>query len=171
MIRIPYTLEFCKAKIEDATDIYNILKLAGENMLEKQGFSHWVPAYPLERIKEDIMHKFVFIGKKDDVIIITVTLDDKPYGYWLSLPFNNKCLYSTKIGVLPEYDGCGYGLESTQFIEDYAIKEGYEIIRCETYDQNKRFISYLKKLGYQEVGMAPTRRFQVICFEKVLLEP
>lgn len=168
MIRIPYTLEFCKAKIEDATDIYNILKLAGENMLEKQGFSHWVPAYPLERIKEDIKNKFVFIGKKDELIIITVTLDDKSYGFWLSIPYNIRCLYSGKTAVLPEYDGCGYGLESTQFIEEFAMKEGYERIRCDVYDQNKRYISYLKKLGYQEVGTAPTRRFQVICLEKVL---
>lgn len=167
MIDIQFSLEFHRAKIEDATQIYNILKLAGESMLDKHGFSHWIPTYPLERIIDDIKYKFVFVGMKDNLIIITFTLDDKPYGFWLSLPYD-KCLYSGKTAVLPEYDGCGYGLESSRFIEEFAIKEGYKRIRCEVYDQNKRYISYVKKNGYQEVGTAPTRRFKVICFEKVL---
>jgi GNAT superfamily N-acetyltransferase len=167
LIRVPYTLEFYRAKIEDAEEIYNILKLAGEHMLEKQGFGHWVPAYPLERIIEDIENSFVFIGKKDDKTIMTFTLGVKPYGFWLSRPCI-KCLYSRKAAVLPEYGGCGYGIESEQFLQDFAIKEGYERIRCEVYDQNKRQIAYVKMFGYKEVGTAPTRRFQVVCFEKVL---
>jgi len=162
-----YSLDYRRATVEDAEDIYTILKLAGENMSEKYGLHHWIPAYALDKIVEDIRNKFVFIGKKDNKAIVTFSLGTEPYGFWLTQP-PVRAVYSGKTAVLPEFDGYGYGIETLKYTDVYAAREGYERIRCEVYDKNTRHIIYMKMAGYVESGRFNTRRFEVVCLEKVL---
>ena len=47
-------------------DIYNILRLCGEDMYKNNGLKHWINPYPIESKKKDLKTKRVFILKEDE---------------------------------------------------------------------------------------------------------
>ncbi|CEN89209.1 GNAT family N-acetyltransferase [Paraclostridium sordellii] len=144
-------------------DIYNILRLCGEDMYKNNGLKHWINPYPIESIKKDLRTKRVFILKEDKKPIATFTLSEEKTNY-----FNDteRFIYLSKFAVNPNESRKGIGKKCLQYIEEICRIEGFEGIRLDVYDQSYSAISFYLKNNFEKLFIAETRNFNVICMEK-----
>ena len=165
-----------KVTPEQVDALHAILEQCGLDMQAKFGLSHWIPAYPLERLREDAQVKSVYAVYDHDRIIATFTIGMQvPYYYTASIWQNPdaKALYVNHLAVLPEYQGKGVGTWCMQTTEQLAIAEGCDAVRLDAYDQHVKLHEFYRRLGYQERGTAhivtkSRKEGDTMYFEKVL---
>lgn len=148
---------------EDAEKIYNNLKLCAENMYNKLGLEHWIPVYSKESIEKDIEAKKVFIVEQNNKVVGNFILTEEKNSLWKE---NKNAIYLSKLAIIPEFSGNGLGKKCMKYIEEYAKRKNYEYVRFDVYEKSENTIAFYKKIGYETVGTAKTRRFTVLLMEK-----
>ncbi len=143
--------------------VYEILQQCGQYMYKKEGLVHWLKPYPIEKIKEDVKTKSVFIVKENGCVVATFTLSDMK-----SIYFNDddKFIYLSKFAVLPSKSGQGIGTSSIKYIEQFAKDNNFLGIRLDVYNKSVRAINFYLKNGFIKLFEAPTKHFKVVCMEK-----
>ena len=160
-----------KASIEDTNIIYHNLKLCSENMLKEQGLEHWIPVYSIESIEKDINEKNVFIVEYKEKIIGNFTVYSGLNDLWKDNWFYEKSInniYVSKLCIIPEYSKHGFGKMCMQYIEEFCLNNKYNCICLDVYDKAIHAINFYKKIGYEIIGNASTRRFNVLLMKKDL---
>jgi GNAT superfamily N-acetyltransferase len=143
-------------------------------MHRRFGFSHWVPAWPLERMREEARDRSVFAIEEDGVAIGTFTigptlLADYPETMWRAPA---PALYLNRLAVRPELQGRGIGRFGMLCVEEEASRGGFRAIRFDAIAQHTLLLKFYRDLGYAERGPAVNRGLEVICFEgTVFREP
>jgi ribosomal protein S18 acetylase RimI-like enzyme len=66
-----------------------------------------------------------------------------------------KCLYIISTGVLPEFQGRGFGTEQKRWQIDYARQRGFEVIVTNMRESNSRIIRLNEKFGFTTRGAVP----------------
>lgn len=142
-------------------NIFNILKINGEYLYETQGLTHWIPAYPKESIKEDILQKEVFVvfNKKTNEIINTFQLE----------VIDNNYIELSKFATLPTYQGKGVGGKALDFIEEYSLKSNINTLILDVYDKSHNSMKFYEQHGFSIIDVKKTRRFKVLVMEKNLI--
>ncbi|MFF2450144.1 GNAT family N-acetyltransferase [Neobacillus sp. NPDC058068] len=140
--------------------------------LRKKGVKQWDRFYPNRYIiKADITKGNLFgimIGSK---VAGAVVLDTNESKYYRNLKWddcNGKPLIIHRLGVLPQFQGKGYGKQLLQFAENYAETNGYTSIRLDVFSLNPGALKMYERAGYQFVGMVrfPFRKAPYKCYEK-----
>lgn len=163
-------IKIIKTSVDEASIVYEILKVTGFDMFKNQGIENWWPPYPLEKIIDDINSdiKTVYLVEHDDVFVGTFTISISPPVYYDPAIWgdNNNAVYPVKLAVLPEYRNSNIGLWCIKQYEKIAKEQSFKYIRIDVYEKNSLVIEMHKRLGYKELGRAATNRFMVCCLEK-----
>lgn len=167
------------ANVESA---HEILRLCGLDMQERLGLSHWVPPYPLERLRQDAQNRQVYAVLHANQVIATFTLgtalprlyEKVPaiLGMW-STP-QPRALYINHLAILPAFQDRGCGRRCVQTIEGMAAEQGCDVIRLDAYSKHEGLQIFYTKLGFRNVGhfvIWSERRgeAETTCYEKRLL--
>lgn len=143
-------------------NIYNILKLAGEQMSEEKGLQHWKNPYPLTSICEDIINNLVYIGVDSEDIVCT---------FQLIVNQNDSLVKSVEVNKFathPKFQNKGYGRQSLNYIEELSRNIGATKITLTVYQKSIDSINFYLANQFKKVGEAKTRHFTVDVMEKEL---
>lgn len=144
-----------KAEIHELQPIKHLTELCAAAMTKKEIFQ-WNEHYPsLSKLKADIQKQELFLLEKSGRILgIIVITEEIPEEYfpitWLSQTDSN--IYIHRLAVHPEFWGKGYGKKLMDFAEDFAMKNGFESVRLDTFSQNLRNQRFYESRGYQRLG-------------------
>lgn len=153
---------------EKIHEVYEIIRLSGQDMFFNQGLLHWKKPYPIEFIRNDCVEKHVFLAKD---------LGSNTYVHTFQLDFMTqisngerkdqvKAVSINKFATLPSFSGKGIGKKSFNHIEKTCLKQGISKIVLEVYDKSEHAIQFYKKRGFRVIGERPTRNFTVLEMEK-----
>ncbi len=136
--------EIKKLYKEVTYDINNVKKI---NML-------WNEVYPICVLESDINNEELYVIEIDSKIIGSFSLStfDNPEYHvinWNSI--NKKWIYLNRLVILPSYQGKGYAKYAIKYVEQYAIKENYQVIRLTVHEDNKYAIGLYEKFGFIKI--------------------
>lgn len=153
-------LEYCRvpAGSPEIRDIYDILRLCGEDMYENQGLCHWRTPYPMDAIEKNCADHPVYLVKRSGESAATFQII--PGSGFVTL---------SKLAVAPRFSGRGIGAGIMAFLEKWCAGQGMDTIRLDVYDKSQHAIAFYLRHGFTVTGSAPTRHFRVLLMEKKLL--
>ena len=157
----------------DLEAIYTLVKHCIRNMKIK-GIEQWPDWYPDKTILlNDIKSSSLYIAIKDQEIIgMTVLNPEVPKEYnTIKWEFPSGLVNSIhRLAVHPENKTPGLAKELVTYVENIANKEGYNIIRLDTYSRNIAADKFYRKMGYQYAGDINLKFMpeHYHCFEKAL---
>lgn len=150
---------------DEINQVYNIIKLCGQEMYVKDGLEHWKKPYPIEAIRKNIMDSEVYVILSDDNVVGTVTVTNNKSIYFDD---NIPAIYISKFAIHPEYFGQGIGSEMIKWLEKLAVKRNIKTIRLDVYVKSEKAIVFYQHRGFEIMDEKPTRNFSVYCMEKKL---
>jgi ribosomal protein S18 acetylase RimI-like enzyme len=164
-------LTFEQARPEDCDELHAILTAAGLDMQERWGLSHWVPAYPLARLRGAVDEGRVHSIRSGSQIVGTYTLareapDYVPSAVWARA--GDPAIYVTRLAVHPTHQRTGIGHACMDHIEDVARREHLRSIRLDASADHGELLRFYRGQGYEERGRFEAFGTQLVCFEKVL---
>ncbi|MBK9150990.1 MAG: GNAT family N-acetyltransferase [Saprospiraceae bacterium] len=143
-------MKILQARNTDATRIATLFKLATDAMIAA-GINQWNYTYPLlEHVMEDIRNQSCFVFKEEGEILATITLDDKQDAQYANVRWQHpgsKALIIHRLAVLPSAQGRKLGKQMCLFAEDFAGKNGFEVIRLDAYSKNPVSLRLYRSLG------------------------
>jgi ribosomal protein S18 acetylase RimI-like enzyme len=162
--------------------VHEILRLCGLDMQERLGLSHWVPPYPLEKLRQDAENRQVYAVLHENQVIATFTLGTALPRSYEKIPailqmWNTpqpRALYINHLAILPSLQGRGLGRRCTQMIESMAAEQGCEVMRLDAYSKHTGLQIFYSKLGFRNIGhfvFWSERRgeAETTCYEKLLV--
>lgn len=144
-----------KVTPEQVDALHTILEQCGLDMQAKFGLSHWIPAYPIERLREDARIKSVYAVCEDEPVIATFTIGTQAPYYYADSVWQNphaRALYVNHLAILPAYQGKGIGTWCMQTVEQFALADDCAAVRLDAYDKHAKLHEFYRRLGYQERG-------------------
>lgn len=161
--------------------VHEILRLCGLDMQQHLGLSHWVPPYPLEKLRQDAEKRQVYAVVHAKQEIATFTLGTALPMSYQKIPailemWNNprpRALYINHLAILPSFQGRGLGRRCMQAIEDMATDQGCDVLRLDAYSKHTGLQSFYPKLGFRNVGhfvfwSERHGEAETTCYEKLL---
>jgi ribosomal protein S18 acetylase RimI-like enzyme len=144
---------------DEVGELHEVVRICGEQMLQRFGFGPWVPPLPLEQMRDYARKSRVFSVRESSRLIATFSLDGAGFGssYPQDLLYNpqHRALYVGKLAVLPEYQSCGVGSWCLMQVERLAQAEGYEAIRLDMIAEHTALVSFYTRSGFQFRGTFP----------------
>ena len=139
----------------DLNEINKLFKEVEKDLNNKKIDMLWGEFYPFCEFNADILNKNMYILEKNDEIIGSFSLNnydvlDYKNINWASR--NKKFIYLNRLVVLPSEQGKGYAKKMIQFIEEYARKNKFDVIRLTVYCENIFAIGLYEKLGFKKVN-------------------
>jgi len=158
---------------ERIAEIYNIIKICGDDMSDTQDLHHWKNPYQTDAIKKHCAAREVFVVKdlELDKYVHTFQLEFSEFPESkMDDPAQVKKYIAeiNKFATIPEVAGRGVGKASMEYIEDYCRSRNVFKIILDVYDKNEHAIKFYQKRGFTIIGSKPTRRFSVYMMEKLL---
>lgn len=140
--------------------VHEILRLCGLDMQERLGLNHWVPPYPLEKLRRDAENRQVYAVLHAHQVIATFTLGTALPASYEKIPailemWNSpqpRALYINHLALLPSFQGCGLGRRCMQTIEGLAAEQGCDVMRLDAYSKHAGLQIFYPKLGFRNVG-------------------
>jgi len=174
-------LHYQQLSADSVEPVHELLRLCGLDMQERLGLNHWVPPYPLEKLRRDAERRQVYAVLQTDQVVATFTLGTTlPASYermpdvlqmWdTPLP---RALYINHLAILPALQGRGLGRWCMGIIEGIAAMKNCEVVRLDAYIKHPGLHMFYPKLGYRDIGhvtFLSERRGQAetVCYEKLL---
>ena len=158
--------------------VHDILRQCGEDMKERFGLTHWIPAYPLHLLRQSAQEKRVYVVCDTEQAIATFTLGNQAPPYYAQLgniweSEQARALYLNRLAVHPRWQRQAIGSWCLEYIEQLASEEQYEAIRFDAYAGHVKLLEFYQKAGYHQKGFfadtTPAREGdEIVCFEKIL---
>ncbi|MFO7674605.1 MAG: GNAT family N-acetyltransferase [Lutibacter sp.] len=163
-----------KASKQDLDQLLTVVKSCGKNMID-QGIFQWNEEYPKrEDLLEDIeLQELWKLEDKNSIIGLIVLTENEDAEYqdvkWLTK--NHKNLYIHRLAVDPKFQGKGYAQKLMDFAEKYALENGYNSIRLDTFSENKRNLKFYEQRNYvklESIYFPKQSAFPFYCYEKIM---
>jgi ribosomal protein S18 acetylase RimI-like enzyme len=163
-----------KASKQDLDQLLTVVKSCGKNLID-QGIFQWNEEYPKrEDLLEDIeLQELWKLEDKNSIIGLIVLTENEDAEYhnvkWLTK--NNKNLYIHRLAVDPKFQGKGYAQKLMDFAEKYAMENGYNSIRLDTFSENKRNLQFYEQRNYiklESIYFPKQSAFPFYCYEKIM---
>ena len=157
-------------------DIDNIMEmyLSCVNGMLKINIDQWDKTYPNRKIiSEDINQKTYYIAIEKKQILAGINIDQIQDKTYLAIQWadqENKFMVVHRLAVLENYWSKGIGNKLMDFAEKLAFKKRLRSIRLDTYNSNKKAITFYKNIGYTQLGeifLKPNKN-EYYCFEKLI---
>ena len=120
--------------------------------LQKMGIMQWNDQYPTEEaFTQDILRGELYVLLDGERIIgmVTITsLIDEEYKTVEWLTKNENSIYIHRLAVHPECQGKGNAQRLMDFAEYYAVQQGYDSVRLDTFSKNRRNQQFYEQRGY-----------------------
>ena len=165
-------IEFRKAKIEEAPEIWKILEAA---ILRRKvdGSLQWQNGYPnLATVQEDIINKKGYILHLNNEIIAysAISKNDEPAyekidGKWLS---NGEYFVIHRIAVAEKFLKQGFAKKIIVETEQFAIQQNIFSVKIDTNFDNFAMLKICEDLAYQYCGIVMMNGSERKAFEKIL---
>lgn len=160
---------------KDVPTCVSIARACGD-FLRNNGIDQWTPDYPNESILlQDVHEQSLYILTVEDTIVGMVVINEIQDPEYVQLdwitPTASKNLVVHRLAISPESQGKGYAQLLMTFVEELALKQGYDSIRLDTFSRNERNQRFYERRGYQrinEVYLSYRTDFPYVCFEYVL---
>lgn len=165
-----------QAKLDEAEELHDIVRVCGEQMLQRFGLDPWVPPFPVETMRDYVRKSQVFTVRDGEYSVATFLLDDNAFGahYPVNLFGNptHKAIYIGKLAVLPKYQSRGVGHWCIAQAERIARNGYYEAIRLDILTDHTALARFYTTCGFGSKGFFPTiyngKPCNISLFEKQL---
>ena len=160
------------AQPEDFQRAMDILN-AGREFQREQGFIQWPDGYPDEEsIRCDLRDGLGYVVKVDCVIAayMYIGFDGDPAYPKIKGSWNHNGPYAVvhRIAIAPEFRDRGLGSITFRLIEEFCKSKGFDILRIDTDEENKRMQHVLAKNGFVYCGTVVQGGGDRLAFEKKL---
>lgn len=160
------------AALDDIPEIENLFKAVVSNLISK-GIFQWSENYPnLEIITRDISLGNLYMLMHDGRLagVISRSFDTHPLFSTISWA-PGSYVYASRLAILPEYEGRGFGTILMDFIETDSRNNNIGHVRLGAYKPNGRLVNYYLRRGYEIKGelVFPVSTKPFYCMEKQLL--
>ena len=173
---VPTTLGVHLASPADARRVHALLAAAGE-ALAAEGFTNWIPAYPLERVEQDVVERAVYLVTASaagvpTTDIGTFMLGPEPHRpYEPVMPWAEPgapALYLNRMAIAPAWHARGLGSWCLAEIARLARESGARAVRCDVYEPNARTRAFYERGGFAARGTRSYGGRTFVCYELVL---
>ncbi len=156
-------------------EILVLTKACGKHMRDN-GIDQWDENYPdRDSISNDLRTETLFAYRENGEILGVVVLNetqDEEYGQiqW-STGDDDRNLVVHRLAVRPDHQGKGIARKLMDFAEEFALKQGYDAIRLDTFSQNPRNQRFYLNRGYTDLGPVSLKYrddFPYFCYELLL---
>lgn len=170
MIRLANQTDILPAYMNVYEKLFDKEELSGTTTNWKRGV-YPTPAH----LEKALNNGALYVLEENDEICACVILNNhQPPEYrdvpWLYIEDDSKVLVIHTLCVSPLHAGKGYGKKLVEFSENHAKETGCNVMRFDTYVQNKPAETMYLKLGYRRVGVFPVLHEGVIQEDLILFE-
>jgi ribosomal protein S18 acetylase RimI-like enzyme len=158
------------------SDVERIMKLVRECVKDmvSHGIYQWNDYYPnADIIRGDVRSKSMHVVEENDEIIGMIALNEEQAAEYVTVRWSrqsDRVLVIHRLAVNPTKQNQGIGGKLLDYAEKFAIDNGYESIRLDSYSGNPKALRLYEKHGYRRVGQVnfPRRELPFYCFEKIM---
>jgi ribosomal protein S18 acetylase RimI-like enzyme len=143
--------------------VFDILLESGQHMYDTEGLTHWLNPYSIDKIKESLIDKRIFLTMEGSRTIATFTLSDTKTKFFTD---EENFIYLSKFAVKPTLSNKGLGSECLDFMEKLVKEQKFIGIRLDVYEKSIPAINFYKKKGFSITSTANTTNYKVLCMEK-----
>jgi GNAT superfamily N-acetyltransferase len=143
----------CRANKSDVGEIFSLYRISIE-AFEKLGIFQWNDAYPtLQDLRENLAAGSTWILKHNGIIIAAVTLNSEQESQYSQIKWaypSEKILVIHRLVIHPDFQGKGLAKKMVLYSEEFALQNGYEVIRIDAFIGNPYSQNLYKHMGYHE---------------------
>ena len=142
------------ATIDDLDRINELYKCIVEDIHNNKKINMWNNIYPFCEFEKNIEDKDMYVLEEDEKIIGSFALTDFDEPEYNSINWkykNKKFFYIDRLVIDVDCQGKGYSKKAMEYIEKYAIKNKYEVMRLTVHIDNKIAISLYEKCGFERI--------------------
>ena len=149
------------ANSDDVAAVHALLSAAGDR-LAARGFPNWLPAYPRQRVEENVSDGIVWKvsdaerGAHDaGALVATYTLRPIPVHPYRDIEWADasaRARYLNRLAVHPTSQGRGIGRWCLEQIETQCAAEGVTSVRCDVLQANVPLRRFYERHGYVNRG-------------------
>ncbi|MDQ0060065.1 GNAT family N-acetyltransferase [Paenibacillus harenae] len=166
-------MNFHQVQMGSLPSVLKIFRRA-KSELKNQKNDQWKWIYPnRSNYKADLRNGSMYGISYGDELIAVVTLDNMQSKQYQLISWNDKdgkpcCIH--RLAVDPSHQGKGLGKALLQYIENFAIRNGYTSVRIDVYKINETAKALYIRNGYEERGEVryPMRKHTYVTMEKQL---
>lgn len=164
-----------KATAKDLQTVKSITQACAVAM-NQQGIFQWNDHYPSWAVfQQDIADEALYVYESNGQVngcIMLSPVKDHVYETvtWLTPDVNN--LYIHRLAVHPNIQKKGLGGQLMAFAEQFALKNGYQSIRLDTFSKNPANQHFYEKRGFQKLGpifFPKQSPHPFFCYEKIII--
>ena len=138
--------------------------------LRERGVLQWDHLYPTrEIVRADLAAGRLYaltVGGRPEAVVTVDTTQDAQYA---AVPwrFIEPALVVHRLCVDPAAQGCGFGGQLMDYVEEYAAHHDFGSVRLDAYSGNPPALALYRRRGYRQAGEVffPRRVLPFYCFE------
>ena len=174
-----------RATPRDAARVHTVLAEAGD-ALAAQGFTNWIPAYPLVNVRRDIVERAVYVvearvpeargARAPDTGVPAATVGvfmlgpqpHRPYEAMAWAEPDASAQYLNRMAIAPAWHGRGIGSWCLDEAVRLARATGARALRCDVYEPNARVRAFYERAGFVARGTRTHGGRTFVCYERAL---
>jgi len=165
------------ATADDTDAVFALLAAAGVRLAER-GFPNWLPAYPRERVAENIEDRLVWVVSGEDGemrsaegLLAVYTLRPIPTHPYEGVEWHDALAiarYLNRLAVAPAHQGRGVGRWCLATIADTCLADGATAVRCDVLEANIPLRRFYERAGFVARGRRFHSGWWFAVYERVL---
>ena len=166
-----------RATPADAARVHALLAAAGD-ALAAEGFTNWVPPYPLDNVARDVVERAVYLVEArppggSPAVVGTFMLGPRPHRPYEGMRWaapDEPALYLNRMAVAPAWHSRGIGSWCLAEMARLAREAGAGAIRCDVYEPNPRTRAFYERGGFVARGTREYGGRTFVCYERVMAD-
>ena len=155
---------------DDAPALAALHAAVAASLTARFGHGHWSSAATERGVRSSMRQAKVYVAKKDDRAIATLTLaTKKPWAidrsYFTSV---TRPLYLLAMAVEPALQRAGIGRQCVEQARVFAARWPADAVFLDAYDTDAGAGEFYRKCGFREVGRVTYRKTPLVYFELLL---
>lgn len=156
----------------DAEAVHALLADAGD-ALAARGFNNWLPAYPRDRVADDIAAQVVRVVRDTaGTVVATYMLRSAPRHPYEGIAWGASddaaARYLNRLAVAPSHEGQGIGRWCLGRIAEECASKEVAAVRCDVLAVNLAVRRFYERNGYELRGARRHSGWEFAVYEKVL---
>ena len=173
----PPALATRRATPADAAQVHALLAAAGD-ALAAEGFTNWIPPYPLENVVRDVVERAVYLVETrvpgvSPEVVGTFMLGPRPHRPYAAMTWaapDEPAQYLNRMAIAPAWHGRGVGSWCLAEMVRLAREAGAGALRCDVYEPNLRTRSFYERDGFVARGTREYGGRTFVCYERVVVD-